>query len=277
MPDRYAVIGHPIAHSKSPQIHDAFARACGQDIEYTRVEAPLDGFAATVHGLLAQGFRGFNVTLPFKVEAAALADERSARAAEAGAANALRLRADGRLEAENFDGVALVTDLVRNLGVALAGRRVLLLGAGGAARGAIGPLLDAKPAALVIANRTAAKAEQLVALFAHRPEAHVLSGGGLARTADGAFDVAINATTTGLGEAAMTLPAGALAPGALAYDMMYGKGLTPFLRAAQAGGAARLADGLGMLVEQAAEAFAWWRGVRPPTAAVIESLRVPLE
>ncbi|HET9823342.1 MAG TPA: shikimate dehydrogenase [Burkholderiaceae bacterium] len=276
MIDRYAVIGHPIAHSKSPQIHAAFAEACGHAIRYERVEAPLDGFAATVRRLVAEGWRGANVTLPFKVEAAALADRRSARVAQAGAANALRFLPDGSIEAENFDGVGLVTDLVHNLGLALAGRRVLLLGAGGAARGAIGPLLEARPATLLIVNRTPAKAAQLAALFAAHPGAAALDGGGLERCAGGAFDVAINATPTGLAEADVALPAGSLAPGAAAYDMMYGKGLTPFLRAARGAGAGPLADGLGMLVEQAAEAFAWWRGVRPRTAPVMDALRVPL-
>ena len=273
MTDRYAVIGHPISHSKSPQIHAAFARATGQDIAYTAIEAPLDGFAATVRAFREQGGRGANVTLPFKLQACELATDPSEAARLAGAANALRFEPGDRIRAENFDGVGLVNDIQRNLGHALKGRRVLLLGAGGATRGALLPLAQQGPAALAVANRTADKAHALRADFA----AHAtLQSGGYADLAGERFDVVINATSAGLSGEALPLPGGLFAPGALAYDMVYGKGLTPFLRQAREAGVHALADGVGMLVEQAAEAFAWWRGVRPGTREVIGRLSVPL-
>jgi len=272
MTDRYAVIGHPIAHSKSPLIHRLFAEATTQDLAYTAIEAPLDGFSATVQAFRASGGRGVNVTLPFKLQAFGIATDPLERARMAGAANALKFEGD-RLWAENFDGVGLARDIEHNLGVALAGRRVLICGAGGATRGAILPLAAGRPALLAVANRTADTAHRLKHDFA----AHVaLQTGGFEALVGEAFDLVINATSTGLGEAGLPLPAGVFAPGALAYEMVYGKGLTPFLRQAQAAGAARLADGVGMLVEQAAEAFAWWRGVRPETRPVIQRLGVPL-
>ena len=273
MTDRYAVIGHPISHSKSPQIHTAFAQATGQDIAYTAIEAPLDGFAATVRAFREQGGRGVNVTLPFKLQACELATDPSEAARLAGAANCLRFEAGDRIRAENFDGIGLVNDVQRNLGHALRDRRVLLLGAGGATRGALLPIAQQGPAVLAVANRTADKAHALRTDFA----AHAaLQTGGYAELAGESFDVIINATSTGLGGESLPLPAGLFAPGALAYDMVYGKGLTPFLRQAREAGVTALADGVGMLVEQAAEAFAWWRGVRPDTRAVIARLSVPL-
>jgi len=272
MTDRYAVIGHPIGHSKSPQIHTAFAAATQQDLRYTAVEAPVDGFADTVARLRSEGFRGVNVTLPFKLEARELATHPSEAAVLAGAANALRFDGE-RIEADNFDGVGLVRDITANLGHAIAGRRVLLLGAGGATRGAILPLAAGRPAVLAVANRTAERAHALRADFA----GHVaLQTGGFDELAGDAYDIVINATAAGLSGDALALPDGLFAPGALAYDMVYGKGLTPFLRQARAAGVVAVADGVGMLVEQAAEAFAWWRGVRPATPAVIEQIRVPL-
>jgi shikimate dehydrogenase len=272
MTDRYAVIGHPISHSKSPQIHAAFAQATGQDIGYTAIEAPLDGFAATVQAFRAEGGRGVNVTLPFKLQACELATHPSEAARLAGAANALKFDGE-RVWAENFDGVGLVNDLQHNRGRALKGARVLLLGAGGATRGALLPIAQQGPAVLAVANRTADKAHALRRDFA----AHAtLQTGGYDDLAGEAFDVVINATSAGLSGEALPLPPGLFAPGALAYDMVYGKGLTPFLRQAQAVGVVALADGVGMLVEQAAEAFAWWRGVRPATQAVIARLSVPL-
>ena len=275
--DRYAVIGHPIGHSLSPRIHTLFAQATGQALTYTAIEAPLDGFAATVDAFRAAGGRGLNVTLPFKVEACAYADEVSERARIAGAANALAF--DGpRCRAENFDGVGLVRDITVNLGQPVAGRRVLVLGAGGAARGALPSLLQAAPAALVVANRSVAKAEALVlALQGHGVGHGVLAACGYADLAlHPPFDIVINATAASLGDETLPLPPAVFAPTTLAYDMVYGKGLTPFLRQARAAGAARLADGLGMLVEQAAESFAWWRGVRPDTRPVIDELAVAL-
>ncbi len=272
MTDRYAVLGHPIGHSKSPLIHTLFAQATGQDIAYTAIETPLDGFSDTVLRFRADGGRGVNVSLPFKLQAFEIATEPSERARLAGAANCLKFDGD-RILADNFDGVGLVNDIQRNLGCALAGKRVLLLGAGGATRGALLPLAAEHPALLSVANRTADKAHQLRHDFA----AHVpLQTGGYDTLLGQSFDVVINATSTGLGQDALPLPEGLFAPGALAYEMVYGKGLTPFLKQAQSAGVARLADGVGMLVEQAAEAFLWWRGVRPDTAQALQTLTVPL-
>jgi shikimate dehydrogenase len=264
MNDRYAVIGNPVAHSKSPWIHAEFARATGQYIEYGRIEAPLEAFARTVAAFRAAGGRGCNVTLPFKAEAFALATDPTPRARAARAANTLRFEGEALL-ADNTDGVGLVNDLVRNLRRRIAGQRVLLMGAGGAAQGVLGPLLDARPAALVVANRTAGKARELAARF---PGSR---GGGYDEVAGESFDLVVNATSAGLAGAAAPLPEGIFAPGALAYDMVYGRD-TPFLAAARAAGAAA-SDGLGMLVEQAAESFFFWRGVRPQTGAVLAALR----
>lgn len=275
--DRYAVIGNPIAHSKSPQIHSAFAQACGQDMVYTAIEGPLGRFAETVDRFRADGGRGLNVTVPFKLDACAYATDLADSARAAGAANALKF--DGaRCLAENFDGVGLVRDITHNLGQALQGRRVLLLGAGGATRGALLPLLQQGPACLMVANRTVAKADALVQEFLRQgAPAGVLAGGGYdALGPTDRFDVVINATSASLSAETPPLPASALHPDGLAYDMVYGKGLTPFLRLAQQAGVRQLADGVGMLVEQAAEAFAWWRGVRPATADVIRRYTVPL-
>ena len=270
--DRYAVIGHPIAHSKSPLIHGLFAQATGQLMEYTAIEAPLDGFQAVVQAFRAQGGRGLNVTLPFKLQAFELATDPMESARLAGAVNALKFEND-RIYAQNFDGLGLVNDIQRNLGVSLAGKRVLLCGAGGATRGAIVPIALQKPALLAVANRSADKAHQLRRDFA----AHVsLQTGGYEDLAGECFDVVLNATSTGLSQAALPLPAGVFAAGALAYELVYGKGLTPFLKQAQAAGVTQIADGVGMLVEQAAEAFEWWRGVRPDTRPVIDRLTVPL-
>ena len=270
--DRYAVIGHPIAHSKSPQIHAAFARQTAQDISYEAILAPLDGFVATVQAFRAAGGRGMNVTVPFKLEAFALADRHTPRARAAGAVNTLAFGADGIL-GDNTDGAGLVRDLTVNLGCALQGRRVLLLGAGGAARGAILPLLGERPAVLAIANRTMAKAEELVRAFAADAGETRLSASSFAALAGQSFDVIINATAASLSDDVPPLPPGLYADGALAYDMMYGRGDTAFMAAARTDGAARVADGLGMLVEQAAESFTLWRGVRPDSRAVLAELR----
>ena len=264
MADRYAVIGNPVAHSKSPWIHVEFARATGQDLEYDRIESPLDSFARTVDAFRAAGGRGANVTLPFKGEAFAYCATLSDRARAARAVNTLRFDPSGPF-GDNTDGIGLVTDLERNLGRALAGARVLLMGAGGAAQGVLAPLLERRPASLVIANRTAERARALARRF---PKA---AGGGYAELGGMAFDLVINATSSGLADEMPPLPAGVFAPGALGYDTVYGRD-TPFLCAARAAGAAA-SDGLGMLVEQAAESFLLWRGVRPPTAAVLAALR----
>lgn len=278
MTDRYAVIGHPIAHSKSPLIHGLFAQATRQDMTYEAIDGGAEpgGFDRALAAFRAGGGRGMNVTLPFKLQALAAADTASADARLAGAANALRFDGD-RIEAQNFDGVGLVRDIEVNLSLPLAGRRVLLLGAGGATRGALLPLARAGAARIVIANRSADKAAALALELAPHLRDCALSGGAMSDVAPGdAFDVVLNATSASLSGAAPAVPASAFAPGALAYEMMYGKGLTPFLQLAQKAGCARLADGVGMLVEQAAEAFAWWRGVRPDTRAVLAQLTVPL-
>lgn len=272
MTDRYAVIGHPISHSKSPLIHTAFARQTGQDLAYTALEGPLDGFAGAVHAFRDAGGRGLNVTAPFKLQAFDLATDRLERAELAGATNALKFEGD-RILADNFDGVGLVNDIQRNLGVALAGQRVLLLGAGGAVRGALLPFLAEQPAELVIANRTAEKAVALAAAFGGRGR---VTGCGLGDLAGERFDVVLNATSASLKAELPAVPASVFAGVVLAYELVYGKGLTPFLRLAQNAGVPRLADGVGMLVEQAAEAFVWWRGVRPETAPVIARMTVPL-
>ena len=267
MTDAYAVFGNPIAHSKSPRIHAEFARQTGQDMTYIARLARLDGFAEAVAEFRAEGGRGANVTVPFKEQAFALATRLSERARMAGAVNTLSFEADG-LFGDNTDGAGLVRDLTANLGLDLAGRRILLMGAGGAARGVILPLLEQNPAHLVIANRTADKAVALARAFDAGPG--TLAGGGYENLAGG-FDLVINATAASLAGDLPPLPDDVFAPGALAYDMMYGRD-TPFLVFARIHGA-RTADGLGMLVEQAAEAFLLWRGVRPDTGPVLDLLR----
>lgn len=274
MTDRYAVIGNPITHSKSPQIHAAFARQTGQDIEYTRLLAAPDGFRDAVESFRAAGGCGANVTVPFKLEAFDLADEVSQRAKDAQAANFLNFDS-GRIRADNTDGAGLIRDITENLGFGIAGRRVLLMGAGGAARGVLQPLLAQQPSILTIANRAVEKALQLAEAFRYHPSAasSVLSGLRYDELAGHHFDLLINATSSSLQGELPPLPAGVFSQGSLACDMMYGRGLTPFLAFAQSQGAAHLADGLGMLVEQAAESFFLWRGVRPETGPVIELLR----
>ena len=277
MTDLYCVFGNPIAHSKSPAIHTAFAAATGQDLAYEARLAPLDGFAASVADFRAAGGRGANVTVPFKEEAFRLCDRRSARAELAGAVNTLIL--DGKeIVGDNTDGAGLVRDIVANLGINLAGKRLLLLGAGGAARGVIEPLLGERPQSLTIANRSADKAELLAEIFQNAASTvnATVDGGNYEKLAGRSFDAVINATSASLAGASLPLPAGVFAPDSLAYDMMYGKGDTPFLALARREGAGRVADGLGMLVEQAAEAFHLWRGVRPDTAAVLAGLRATL-
>jgi len=260
--DRYAVIGNPVAHSKSPWIHAEFARATGQDLSYGAIEAPREGFAQAAQAFRDAGGKGLNVTLPFKEEAYALCAEVSERARLARAVNTLVLR--DRIFGDNTDGVGLVRDLAGNLKLDPEGKRLLLMGAGGAAQGVVGALLGAGVSRLVIANRTAARAEALAARFPG------VRGCGYDALAPG-FDIVVNATSAGLSGAAPALPQAILGPGVLAYDMVYGRD-TPFLAAARAAGA-RACDGLGMLVEQAAESFFVWRGVRPATAPVLERLR----
>jgi shikimate dehydrogenase len=263
MLDRYAVIGHPVAHSRSPWIHARFAEATGQALEYGRIEATPERFALAVEAFRRSGGRGLNVTLPHKEAAYRLCRSRSARAEAAGAVNTLVLGEP--LSGDNTDGAGLVRDIEANAGYRLRGRSALLLGAGGAARGVAGALLEAGVARLTIANRTVEKARALAARFPGSAAC------GFAELAGERFELVINATSAGLQDAALPLPAGLFAAGALAYEMVYGRD-TPFLAAARAAGA-QARDGLGMLVEQAAESFLVWRGVRPQTRAVLEELR----
>lgn len=265
MTDRYAVIGNPISHSKSPKIHAMFAKQTGQRIDYEAIEAPLDGFAGTIERLRGEGYRGCNVTVPFKFEAFGIATELSARALAAQAVNTLSFEGE-KIAGDNTDGAGLVRDIEKNLGVLIKDRRVLLMGAGGAAFGVVLPLLNAG-ALLTIANRTAAKAVELAGKF---PDASVKSGS-YADLAGLQFDIVVNATSAGLTDSEVPLPEGIFEQGALAYDMMYGRD-TPFMKFAK-NEDTKVVDGLGMLVEQAAEAFFVWRGVRPDTSAVINSMR----
>lgn len=264
MTDRYAVFGHPIAHSKSPLIHAAFARQTAQDITYEALLAPLDGFAASLTDFIAAGGRGANVTVPFKENAYTLATQRTPRAERAGAVNTLSVTSEGLL-GDNTDGAGLIADLTGNLHCTLNNKRILLLGAGGAARGVIAPLLAQQPATLVIANRTFSRAQLLADLFDENVQARHFDA------LHDPFDLIINATAASLAGTLPPLSSALFNASTLAYDMMYGQD-TPFLSFARAQGATT-ADGLGMLVEQAAEAFFVWRGIRPDTAPVIAALR----
>lgn len=328
MTDRYAVIGNPIAHSKSPTIHAAFAAQTGEPIEYGRILGDPEDFAGNVRHFVAEGGRGLNVTVPFKTAAFELLDDLSEQARAAGAVNTLIVRDGGLLRGDNTDGIGLLRDLTENHGFVLAGKRVLLLGAGGAARGVLRPLLEACPAELMIANRTAAKAKALVdqvgTFTGSVPAAQMASestarpdsppsavpsrasspgasaktvtrsiimsaasegrspnqrqptqinGSGLDGIAGQRFDLIINATSTGLDGAVPEIPNDSLAEDGWVYDLLYADEPTPFCRWGQARGAKRVLDGLGMLVEQAAESFWVWRGVRPQTTPVIARLR----
>jgi shikimate dehydrogenase len=312
--DLYAVIGNPIAHSKSPSIHARFAEATGESIEYGRLLAPPDGFAEAVRRFREQGGRGLNVTLPFKLDAFALASRRSARAEAAGAVNLLAFEGE-EIRGDNTDGAGLVFDIEQRLALPLAGCSVLLLGAGGAARGVVGPLLDAGVAQLTVANRSAARAEALVRdiqglregrasearldevlpneappsgtssseagqCAAPRSESGLRGGGfGIVQEvlASGErFDLLINATSTGLAAESLPLPPAVFASARLAYDMVYAAQPTPFMQQASQAGCAAVSDGLGMLVEQAAESFLIWRGIRPDSAPVYAALRAEL-
>lgn len=266
MTDKYAVVGNPVAHSKSPLIHAEFARQTGQDMAYDKLLAPLDGFVETVENFRQAGGKGLNVTVPFKEAAFRYATRKTARADAAGAVNTLKFD-NGEILGDNTDGAGLVRDFAANLKQVLAGKRVLLMGAGGAARGVIGPLLETQPAALLVANRTVEKAEQLAELFGGK-----IAAVAYAALAGDRFDIVINATAASLKGELPPLPERLFNTDALAYDMMYGSE-TPFMAWARQHGAAQIADGLGMLVEQAAESFFLWRGVRPDSAPVIRLLR----
>ena len=270
--DTYCVMGNPVEHSRSPWIHSRFAALTGQNLQYTRQLVPLDGFAQAVRAFAQAGGRGCNVTVPFKLEAAQCATTRSERVQLAAAANTLVFH-DGAIHADNTDGLGLVADIQRNAGVPLAGCDVLLVGAGGAAAGVLGPLLHEAPRSVTVVNRTAARAQALVQ--AHAPLAALQKTELLAldmQVLERDFDIIINATASSLAGAEVPVPAHVLRPGSLAYDMMYGAAAQPFLDWATRHGA-QPRDGLGMLVEQAAEAFALWRGVRPPSAQVLAELR----
>lgn len=269
MADKYCVFGNPIGHSKSPIIQAAFARQTGQDIEYRAILAPSDGFADAVDAFIAEGGKGANVTLPFKQEAYQLATRLTQRAEQAGAVNTLVFN-DNEVVGDNTDGVGLLRDITITLNYPIRDKRILLLGAGGAARGVLGPLLGEHPESLVIANRTEVRARSLAAHFA--PIGPV-SGCGYGELAGRAFDIVINATSASLSGSMPALPNGIFAPGSLAYKMMYGLGDTPFRIFAREQGAGMISEGLGMLLEQAAESFFVWRGVRPDCAPVVELLQ----
>ncbi|MFP4182433.1 MAG: shikimate dehydrogenase [Thiohalospira sp.] len=267
-PDRYAVMGDPVDHSLSPRIHTLFAEQTGQQLTYEAIRVDQGGLAQALGNFGAAGGRGANITVPLKERAYALADELSDRARLAGAVNTLTLDGD-RLAGDNTDGAGLVADLTENLGWPLAGSSILLVGAGGAARGVIAPLLEAGPARLLVVNRTPDRARELADHFRHLGP---VEGGGLP-AAQGPFDIIINATAASLAAEVPDLPAEAVGEQTWVYDMMYGAEPTAFLGWAAGRGAAELADGLGMLVGQAAESFRIWRGVRPDAAAVLETLR----
>lgn len=279
MTDHYAVAGNPVAHSRSPEIHAMFAAQTGQDLVYERLLCPLDGFAPTLRAFADAGGRGCNITVPFKFEAHALAARLSPRARLAGACNVLRFDAasEGGWFGDNSDGVGLLRDIERNAGRPLAGRRVLLLGAGGASAGVLGSLIEGRPAEITLANRSLAKAEALVAGHAAFAAEHGVRLRACALDATGeGFDILVNGTSASLAGAGVPVPAAALKPGALALDMMYGPAAQGFLDWAAAQGFEGR-DGLGMLVEQAAEAFYIWRGLRPDSAPVLAALRAQFE
>jgi shikimate dehydrogenase len=268
-PDRYAVFGHPIRHSQSPRIHALFAEQTGQALTYTAEDVEPDSFEPSVRNFFSKGGRGLNCTVPLKELAYQLADALSNRARRAKAVNTLALQEDGTILGDNTDGVGLFRDLTENLGIAISGQRLLVLGAGGATRGILAPLLEHGPARITVANRTTAKALQLAQEFqALGP----IDGCGLGELAGSSFDLILNATAASLGGDLPTLPDKLLAANGCCYDLAYGREPTPFVRWGNAAGAQISVDGIGMLVEQAAEAFALWRGVRPHTAPVIALL-----
>lgn len=270
--DLYAVVGNPISHSKSPRIHSLFASETGEPVEYTAIQAPLDDFAGTVKQFFERGGKGLNVTVPFKEEAWKLAGRRTERAENAGAANTLYQDDDGVLTADNTDGCGIVRDLVGNHDVALKNARILLLGAGGAVRGVLGPILAEHPASVTIANRTVARAEALVDLFIPVAGETRLSACGFEQPCE-PYDLIINGTSASLQGDLPPLSPKVIAQGTVIYDMMYSLQTTTFNQWSLEQGAQIVHDGLGMLVEQAAESFRIWRGINPATRPVIETLR----
>jgi shikimate dehydrogenase len=267
--DRYAIIGHPVEHSLSPGIHAAFARQTGQRLEYTRIDAPPRGFTAALRGFLAGGGKGLSVTLPFKEQAFRLCHELTPRAKKARAINTIAVREDGTLTGDNTDGAGLIRDLRYNRHIPLHGKRVLLLGAGGAARGVLAALMEEKPSLIHIANRTAVRAEKLA-------ERHVTQGvrGGGFDTIRGSFDLVLNATSASMSGEMPPLPRDVLSSQATCYDLFYAERPTVFMHWAEREGARHAFDGWGMLVEQAAEAFLLWRGVRPDTGELLSAHRI---
>ena len=274
MTDHYAVIGNPVAHSKSPLIHAEFARQTNQDMTYGTVLAPLDGFEETVERLRQKGYRGCNVTVPFKFKAFLYAKSRGERAEAAKAVNTLKFN-DDEIFGDNTDGAGLVADIQKNLQITIAGKSVLIVGAGGAAWGVLFPLLQQSPQRLIISNRTIAKAEDAVRILSplakHKDKSTEFVAKQFNELEGSQFDIVINATSSGLRDELPPLPGSLFARDSLAYDMMYGR-ITPFMAFAEKEGASKISGGLGMLVEQAAESFFLWRGIRPETKSVIEKL-----
>jgi shikimate dehydrogenase len=268
-PDQYGVFGHPVGHSLSPFIHAMFARDTGQQMSYRAFDVPPEEFPERVRAFFAEGGRGLNVTLPHKIAAVELAHELTARAAHAAAVNTLALQGEG-IVGDNTDGVGLVHDLCDNLGLVVTRRRVLVLGAGGATRGIMAPLLGLAPSMVMIANRTAARAEALAAAFS---DLGTTQGMGFEFVGDTPFDIVINATSASLSGDIPPIPPGAIGPLTVCYDLAYGRSATAFVKWAERAGCARALQGLGMLVEQAAESFRLWRGIRPATGTVLTALK----
>jgi len=272
-PDSYAVMGNPISHSKSPQIHTAFAKQTQQRLNYSAIQVDAGGFEQAVGNFRASGGKGLNITVPFKQEAWTFVDEQSERAIQAGAVNTISFSDNGHCIGDNTDGVGLVRDLMENHAVELAGKRILILGAGGAVRGVLGPMLAQQPSEIVIANRTEEKAVALVNEFNRGDQ---LRGCGFQSIGDQPFDIIINGTAASLQGDLPPIPTTAITATTCCYDMMYGKEPTIFMAWASQHGAPKVLDGLGMLVEQAAESFFIWRGVQPDTSEVITSVRTAL-
>ncbi len=270
MTDKYAVFGNPIAHSKSPDIHRQFAASTGQDMNYDKQLVELNGFEAAVKQFVAAEGKGLNITVPFKQEAYKLADKLSKRARQAGAVNTLIVDGDGKITGDNTDGIGMVTDMIENHGWQLAGKSILILGAGGAVRGVLGPVLDTHPQRIVIANRTKEKAENLAQAFSRQGD---IRATGFDQIPQQPFDIIINGTSASLVGDLPPVPDAAVGTETACYDMMYAAELTPFLQWAKDNGCLQLADGLGMLVEQAAESFRLWRGIKPDTGPLIQSMR----
>ncbi len=271
--DRYAVVGHPVSHSLSPRIHAKFAEQTGQSLSYEAIELQLDGFASGLRKLQSAGYRGVNVTVPFKREAWEICDRLNERADHAGAANTLSFCPDNRITGDNTDGIGLVRDLTQNLDLALGGRRVLIAGAGGAVRGVLGPILQQAPASITLTNRTLVRAEALAADFGAASGIEVRAFEDLGECV---FDLIVNGTSAGIRGELPPISEKAIKADTVCYDMMYDiEANTAFVDWALSKGARRASDGLGMLVEQAAAAFAIWRGVDPETRQVIQYLREP--